>query len=258
MDQKRIGKCILENRKIKGLTQQELASLLGVTNRTIINWEKGKCMPDYSLLIPLCEILEITVSEFLTGERDDDKTNSTVELILNYLDRNRSDNLEGYNKVGKILLLLGIILTIIAVQIPVRDFTATSFLNSLIGMYPIIGIIFSFVGFKFINKRYHFKKRFILNFVYLFCSILFLIIVDLISIYFYNAIPRYYMDDITNAGTTGIIYLETPFYDAYACYDWNFKIILPSTKNYSYKDADYLRDKYCDNMENDNGGGVEE
>ena len=258
MKQNRIGNCILENRKRKDLTQQELASLLDVTNRTIINWEKGRCLPDYSLLIPLCEVLEISVSELLVGEKEDeDKINATMKLILNYLDRNRNENLEGYNKVGKILLIMGIILTIIAVQIPVEDFTATIFLNSLIGMYPVIGIMFSFVGFRFINRKHYFKKRFILNFIYLFCSILFLIIVDLISVTFYNRIPRYYTDDIINSGSTGIIYLETPFYDAYACYDWNFKIILPSTKNYSYKDADYLRDKYCDNKENNNGGEIE-
>lgn len=258
MDQKRIGKYILENRKNKGLTQQELADILGVTNRTIINWENGKYIPDYSLLVPLCEVLEITVSELLTGEKDDeDKANVTIKLILDYLDRNRNENLEGYNKVGKILLVLGIILTIIAVQIPVEDFTATSFLNSLIGMYPVVGVIFSFVGFKFINRRYHFKKRFVLNSIYLICSILFLIIADLISVNLYNGIPRYYVDDIINDGTEGIIYLETLFYDAYACYDWNFKIIPLSIEQYGDKDADYLRDKYCDNMDDNNGGEVE-
>lgn len=255
MDQKRIGNCIYENRKKKGLTQQELADMLGVTNRTIINWEKGKCMPDYSLLKSLCDVLEITISEFLTGETDkEEKNNATILLILDYLDRNKNDNLNGYNKVGRILLFGGLILTIIAVQIPIQDFTATTFLNSLICLYPIIGFIFSFIGFKFINKKYRFIKRFILNVIYLICGVLFLVIVDLISVNFYNGIPRYYTNELINDGSEGIIYLETPIYDAYACYDWNFKIIPVSIKRYDDKDADYLRDKYCDRIKRDNGG----
>ena len=53
MDTKRIGKFISENRKRKGLTQEQLGELLGVTNKTISRWENGNYMPDLSLLVPL-------------------------------------------------------------------------------------------------------------------------------------------------------------------------------------------------------------
>ena len=50
MNQERIGKFIQESRKKKGLTQQELGEKLGVSDRTIGNWENGRNMPDLSLL----------------------------------------------------------------------------------------------------------------------------------------------------------------------------------------------------------------
>ena len=255
MNQKKIGKRISERRKIKNLTQQELANELNVTNRTIINWESGKCLPDYSLLLPLCKELDISINELLTGEEDkEQKTNATIELILDYLDRDKFENLKGYSKTGKIFLIGGILLTIIGVQIPFEHFTTELFLDSIISMYPIIGLIFAFIGFKFINKKYHFKKRIILNSVFLISSILFLMIADIISVKIYNRIPRYYINDVVNTGGEGIIYLETLFYDAYACYDWSFTIIPPSIKHYDEYDAVYLRDKYCEDMNKNNGG----
>ena len=51
MDTKRIGKFISENRKRKGLTQEQLGNILGVSNKTISRWENGNYMPDLSLLI---------------------------------------------------------------------------------------------------------------------------------------------------------------------------------------------------------------
>ena len=61
MDTKRIGKFISENRKRKGLTQEQLGELLGVTNKTISRWENGNYMPDLSLLVPLSETLDISL-----------------------------------------------------------------------------------------------------------------------------------------------------------------------------------------------------
>lgn len=68
MDTKKIGKFISENRKRKGLTQEQLGELLGVTNKTISRWENGNYMPDLSLLIPLSETLNISLNELLNGK----------------------------------------------------------------------------------------------------------------------------------------------------------------------------------------------
>ena len=69
MNQEKIGKFIAKIRKEKKMTQQELADKLNVTDRAIGNWENGRRMPDVVFYKPLCEILDISLNELLSGER---------------------------------------------------------------------------------------------------------------------------------------------------------------------------------------------
>lgn len=73
MNQQRIGQFIKDLRKEKELTQQDLADMLGVTNRAVSKWENGLSLPDYSILNDLCEILDISINELLSGEKLDKK-----------------------------------------------------------------------------------------------------------------------------------------------------------------------------------------
>ena len=68
MDQVKIGNFIAECRKNKKLTQAELAEKLNITDRAISKWERGKGMPDSSIMLDLCKELGITVNELLSGE----------------------------------------------------------------------------------------------------------------------------------------------------------------------------------------------
>lgn len=68
MNQEKIGKFIAQRRKEKKMTQATLASYLGLTDRAISKWERGKGLPDASCMLDLCKILEISVNELLTGE----------------------------------------------------------------------------------------------------------------------------------------------------------------------------------------------
>ena len=69
MDQEKIGKFIAKCRKSKKLTQAQLSEKLGVSDRSVSNWENGNCMPDLSLFNELCKELDITVNELLSGEK---------------------------------------------------------------------------------------------------------------------------------------------------------------------------------------------
>lgn len=71
MEQEKIGRFIQDLRKEKNMTQKDLADQLGVTDRAVSKWENGRGMPDVSLMKPLCDILGISVSELLSGERID-------------------------------------------------------------------------------------------------------------------------------------------------------------------------------------------
>lgn len=55
-------------RKKKNLTQEKLAEKLGITDRSVSKWERGLNLPDASLMLELCDFLDITVNELLTGE----------------------------------------------------------------------------------------------------------------------------------------------------------------------------------------------
>lgn len=69
MDQIKIGNFISKQRKQVNLTQMQLAEMLGITDRAISKWERGKAMPDASIMLRLCEILKITVTDLLNGEK---------------------------------------------------------------------------------------------------------------------------------------------------------------------------------------------
>lgn len=69
MNQEKIGKFISKCRKNKNMTQQELAEKLGVSDRTVGNWENGRNMPDLSLFKPLCDELDISINDLMSGER---------------------------------------------------------------------------------------------------------------------------------------------------------------------------------------------
>lgn len=88
MNQEKIGRFIAELRKEKEMTQVDLANKLGITDRAISKWENGRGMPDLSLLTPLCEILDVSINELLSGARLDKKNyqEKLEENIINAID----------------------------------------------------------------------------------------------------------------------------------------------------------------------------
>ncbi len=68
MNQEKIGQFIAKERKLKELTQEELAEKLGITKNAVSKWERGLCLMDMSLLKPLSEILGVSINEILAGE----------------------------------------------------------------------------------------------------------------------------------------------------------------------------------------------
>ena len=69
-------------RKSKGLTQEELAIRLNVVRQTISKWEKGQSVPDAEILIQIADIFEISVSELLGTELENEKELSEIALQL--------------------------------------------------------------------------------------------------------------------------------------------------------------------------------
>ena len=68
-----IGNRIAKYRKAKGLTQEGLANLMGVSSQAVSKWETDASCPDISALPQLCKILGISTDELLTGKTDEVK-----------------------------------------------------------------------------------------------------------------------------------------------------------------------------------------
>ncbi len=85
MDQIKIGRFIAAQRKNKKLTQAQLAERLGITDRAVSKWENGKSMPDSSIMLDLCETLDISVNDLLCGE---------VVTMTNYNEKTEKNLLE--------------------------------------------------------------------------------------------------------------------------------------------------------------------
>ena len=111
MDQIKTGKFIAFLRKEKGLTQIALADRLDISDKTISKWERGAGLPDVSLMLPLCEILEISVNELLSGEKmtDADYKKKAEVTIMNLVQENKENKKRFFQSI-----VCGII-TIIAV-----------------------------------------------------------------------------------------------------------------------------------------------
>ena len=68
MDSKKIGKYITELRKYYKITQDELASRLGVTRQAVSKWETGVAIPDIELLMQLSDIYGISVNDIVKAD----------------------------------------------------------------------------------------------------------------------------------------------------------------------------------------------
>ena len=155
MDQIKIGKFILNCRKEKGLTQEQLAEKLGVTSKSISRWENGNTMPDYSLLKDLCSELNISVNELLSGEKikENDYMNKSEENLINLrkqIDK-RKKVLHVITYVFAAIIIIAFVLNIVLNRILPDDSHWTiiryTFLFSSISLF-IVSVVLELFNFK--------------------------------------------------------------------------------------------------------------
>lgn len=113
MDQIMIGKFIASERKRKGYTQKQLSEKLGISDKTISKWERGNGFPEVSLLLPLCNELDITVNELLSGERvsEEDYRKKAEENMVNLVR-------EAQESKKKIIMSAMVALLVIVAAVP--------------------------------------------------------------------------------------------------------------------------------------------
>ena len=117
MKQQDIGRFIAEKRRARNLTQEQLAELLGVSNKTVSKWETGKSMPDYSIVELLCKELNITISELIAAKEKESEstpvyTEEQVALLLYKAQQMENKNRISISKpIKKGVTLIGINVT---------------------------------------------------------------------------------------------------------------------------------------------------
>jgi len=148
MNQEKIGKFIAKSRKEKNITQTQLAEKLGVSDRTVGNWENGRNMPDLSLFKPLCDELGITINDLISGEKIKNNVyqEKLEENIINTIDYTNKKIENKNNFIGLILIIFGILISITAVSI----FPSESSWGSI---YSVFGVIISLIGVSRFTKK---------------------------------------------------------------------------------------------------------
>ncbi|MBQ8892201.1 MAG: helix-turn-helix domain-containing protein [Bacilli bacterium] len=207
MNQEKIGKFIAECRKDKKMTQSELAERLGVTDKSIGNWENGRNMPDLSLFKPICDELGITINELLSGERlkKEKYQEKLEENIINTIDYSTSRINIIRNNLGILLVIIGVLLSFTAMTM----FASESSWGSI---YSVLGGIISMIGISKLTRNYIYSKRLVICIIYFILFFIALFVIDYISVISLKQIPRFctikaYFDN-------GIV-CENPIYNVY-------------------------------------------
>ncbi|MBR2019055.1 MAG: helix-turn-helix transcriptional regulator [Clostridia bacterium] len=141
MDQVKIGRFIADCRKKQKLTQMQLAEKLNLTDRAVSKWETGKAMPDSSIMLDLCAILNISVNDLLCGEVVTmDNYNKESEKILLEMVKQKEEAdkrllmMEVF--IGGVCLLVLLALLLIAGLVQMQEWLRVVLI--LIGFFPIL------------------------------------------------------------------------------------------------------------------------
>ena len=149
LDQKKTGMFISEMRKEKGLTQKQLASEIGVSDKAVSKWENGRGMPDTSLIPDLCRVLGINLNELLSGERLSEDAysgkaeNNMVELIKNNEKAKRENT---GSAIGTIIGIVFLCLFVYGITIISGGMTQIIWFLDAPSLVAVLGIQFIILG----------------------------------------------------------------------------------------------------------------
>ena len=149
MNQEKIGKFLKELRKQKGLTQEQIAEIFHVSNRTISRWENGNNMPDLDILIEISDYYEVDLREVLNGERKSENMDKEMnETVLQAVDYTNTEA-ERYNK--RVRICNGIAMLLILAYTIIKDTSLYDHSTVVAGLDIVQGFA---VGMLFVGLLY--------------------------------------------------------------------------------------------------------
>jgi transcriptional regulator with XRE-family HTH domain len=139
-----LGERLLELRKNKHLSQEELAEKLDVTRQTISKWETDQSTPDFDKIIPICNLYEITSDELLTGNKNINgvENNSTIDNQL--IKKKRAKGIS----IGILLYFISIIEIMITISVLNIDPIIASAIFLFICAVATITIVYTCIFYK--------------------------------------------------------------------------------------------------------------
>ena len=159
------GTFVAARRKTLGMTQQELADRVCVSNKAVSKWETGVSLPDVAILIPLAGTLGVTVTELLEGRHiepevsmDAHRVEALVQTVIRYPEADRFA--EGKRRRRSIYWLCVLIALAEAVVLHVSGFPIGSWTEPLRLIYGF-GIVFGAYFLLFVRPLppYHDQYR---------------------------------------------------------------------------------------------------
>ncbi|MEY8428041.1 helix-turn-helix domain-containing protein [Lachnospiraceae bacterium 46-15] len=156
MDQKKIGGFLRELRKEKGMTQEQLAEVLGVTNRSISRWENGVNMPDFDFVIELANYFDVGIEELLDGERKIDMIEKKQEeTLLKVADYSSNERIV-FSKRLSYLFLAAIVGFIAFMVMDIYGLTSRGIYEAISDF--VLGLIFGMLILGFLYTRGYLEK----------------------------------------------------------------------------------------------------
>lgn len=117
MDKAKTGSLIKESRLKKGMTQNQLAEKLSVTNKAVSRWENGNSFPDITLLSEIAEVLDLSIEELVLGERKNPEEKQeryiTSEILEDVVKEAKGQKNQKAKKLVNCLLTLAVIVCLL-------------------------------------------------------------------------------------------------------------------------------------------------
>ncbi len=141
MDQIKIGRFIASQRKEKNMTQKDLAKQLHVSDKTVSAWENGTRFPGIDVLIPLCNVLCISVNDLLSGEvvnMDDYKQKLEDNLLEMIKKKEQADKMLLRLEIIVGLICVGVMLALCMIAAYVAMAEWLRIVLIIIGVLPVV------------------------------------------------------------------------------------------------------------------------
>lgn len=187
MDSRKIGQFIAEQRKAKQMTQKDLALQLNITDKAVSKWERGLSCPDITILSSVAEILGVTVSELLEGEKSEGRAEileKSVGNALQYADNTVKSRVKSLQKLW--LIVFTALLAAAIVVCAICDMALSGTLTW--SLYPISSMVFAWFV---ISPLLGFGKKGLRGSLILLCVLIlpFLLVLNILTGHQYPIMP---------------------------------------------------------------------